>query len=246
MLAYAQHGDFEKMHQIFEENKSELTFNLGNHWAYSRIADEYIKHGQPTEKLKSYLDIISTLKVELPEQKQKATPAEKAVRVENVASIESSKKAIIGWRNMHDQKIKVNEDIRASLTQGVRLKSHAGSRPVLMNEGVAKKGPTMAVANGSSTRHIMAIVRAPNGKVVPPKPKTSLSSSQVKQEASTVKKPGFKAPTSASPQRAPTAETSSANVEDKVEASTKSNADQSTSPKPPGYSTKLTRDPTKK
>ena len=87
----AQHGDFEKMHQIFTENRKALTFDLTNHWVYSRIADEYIKHGQPTERLKNYLESISTLEMEFPVKKLNATPADEAKRIDNIKAIENSK-----------------------------------------------------------------------------------------------------------------------------------------------------------
>lgn len=63
MLAYARHGDFEKVSKLLHEHKHSLNFNLRDFWAYSMIADEFIKHGQPPLALKKYLDVVSQFPV---------------------------------------------------------------------------------------------------------------------------------------------------------------------------------------
>ncbi|KTD24962.1 Uncharacterised protein [Legionella lansingensis] len=103
MLAYARHGDFEKMDKILLENKEKLRFSLRDFWAYSLIADEYIKHGQPPKALKNYLDIVSELPVILPENKDDAK------------RIQDSKTAMIARKNMHDKKIMLHNELTTFL-----------------------------------------------------------------------------------------------------------------------------------
>ncbi|HGH0621263.1 TPA: hypothetical protein ACJHGP_001436 [Legionella pneumophila] len=103
MLAYARHGDFEKMNKILQEHRGELSFNLRDFWAYSLIADEYIKHGQPPRALKNYLDTVSTLPVILPENEDDAK------------RVQDSKTAIIDRKNMHDKKIMVHKELSTFL-----------------------------------------------------------------------------------------------------------------------------------
>ncbi len=99
MLAYARHGDFEKIDKILQDNQGELSFNLRDFWTYSLIADEYIKHGQPPTALKNYLDTVSQLPVILPENK------EDAIRVVD------AKKTIIDRKNMHDKKTMLHQEL---------------------------------------------------------------------------------------------------------------------------------------
>lgn len=99
MLSYARHGDFEKMNEVFQEHNSTLNFNLRDFWAYSLIADEYIKHGQPPRALKVYLDTVSKFPVILPEKEDDA----KRVR--------DSKTAIIDRKNRHDEKIMLHNEL---------------------------------------------------------------------------------------------------------------------------------------
>ncbi len=105
MLAYAQHRDFEKMDQILQENKGQLSFNPGDSCTYSLIADEFIKHGQPPQALKNYLDTISELPVILPENKDDAK------------RVVDSKTDIIDRRNMHDKKIMLHQELTAVLSK---------------------------------------------------------------------------------------------------------------------------------
>lgn len=104
MLAYARHGDFEKMDKILQEHRSELNFNLRDFWAYSLIADEYIKHGQPPKALKNYLETVSKLPVILPENENDAQ------------RVKDSRIAIIDRKNMHDKKIMIHEELTTYLT----------------------------------------------------------------------------------------------------------------------------------
>lgn len=99
MLAYARHGDFEKVDKILQEHRSKLSFNLREFWTYSRIADEYIKHGQPPRALKNYLDTVSQLPIILPENKDDAK------------RVEDSKTVIIDRKNMHDKKILLHKEL---------------------------------------------------------------------------------------------------------------------------------------
>ena len=99
MLAYARHGDFEKMDRILQEHRGELSFNLRDFWAYSQIADEYIKHGQPPLALKNYLDTVSELPVILPENEDDAK------RVQDL------KTDMIDRKNMHDKKIILHQEL---------------------------------------------------------------------------------------------------------------------------------------
>ncbi|HAU4159343.1 TPA: serine hydrolase [Legionella pneumophila] len=99
MLAYARHGDFEKIEEIIQKQKSELSFNLRDFWTYSLIADEYIKHGQPPAALKNYLDTVSQLPVILPENEDDAK------------RVTDSKKAMIDRKNMHDKKIILHQEL---------------------------------------------------------------------------------------------------------------------------------------
>ncbi|WP_244940991.1 serine hydrolase domain-containing protein [Legionella sainthelensi] len=99
MLAYARHGDFEKLDKILQKHRDELSFNLRDFWTYSLIVDEYIKHGQPPTALKNYLDTVSQLHVILPEN------GDDAKRVKD------SKKAIIDRKNMHDKKIMLHQEL---------------------------------------------------------------------------------------------------------------------------------------
>lgn len=104
MLAYARHGDFEKMDKILQENRDHLSFNLRDFWAYSLIADEYIKHGQPPSVLKKYLDIVSELPVIFPENKDAAL------------QIQESKTAIVDRKNVHDRKIMLHKQFTMFLS----------------------------------------------------------------------------------------------------------------------------------
>lgn len=100
MLSYARHGDFEKMEEIIlQEHKRGLSFNLRDFWAYSLIADEYIKHGQQSRGLKNYLDIVSQLPVILPDNEDDAQ------------RIKDAKIAIIDRKNMHDKKMMLHEEL---------------------------------------------------------------------------------------------------------------------------------------
>lgn len=103
MLAYARHGDFEKMKQILQEQKSELRFSCRDFWAYSLIADEYIKHAQPPEALQTFLHIVSQLPVILPENK------------EGAQRVQDAKKAIIARNRVHDKKIALHEELTKSV-----------------------------------------------------------------------------------------------------------------------------------
>lgn len=133
MLAYARHGDFQKMNQLLEENKEQLNFNLRSFWAYPMIAEEFLKHGQPLTALKRYLDTISMLKVVLPDSKDDAK------------RIEATKATIISYKNVIDKKIMLHKDFTTFLAQGARLKSPASSTAVLMNIGVASKSGSTTI-----------------------------------------------------------------------------------------------------
>jgi hypothetical protein len=63
MLAYARHGDFKKVSEILQGALTTLTLNGKCGWAYTQIADEYIKHGKPISSLRSYLTVVSELPV---------------------------------------------------------------------------------------------------------------------------------------------------------------------------------------
>lgn len=104
MLAYAKHNDFKKIENILHDHKDELNFNLRDFWAYSLIADEYIKHGQPPKALQNYLNVVSQLPLVLPENK------EDAQRVQN------SKAAIIDRNSLHDRKIMLHEQLTNHLS----------------------------------------------------------------------------------------------------------------------------------
>lgn len=105
MLAYARHGDFEKVDKIIrQEYRSGLSFNLRDFWAYSLIADEYIKHGQQSRALKNYLDIVSQLPVILPDNE------------DDVQRVNDAKIAIIDRKNMHDKKMMLHEELTTYLT----------------------------------------------------------------------------------------------------------------------------------
>lgn len=104
LLAYARHGDFEKMDKILQKPRGELSFNLRDSWAYSRIADEYIKHGQPPTALRNYLNTVSKLPVILPENKDDAK------------RVEDARTAIIDRKNMHDKKIMLHGELTTYLT----------------------------------------------------------------------------------------------------------------------------------
>ncbi|CAM2771475.1 serine hydrolase domain-containing protein [Legionella worsleiensis] len=99
MLAYARHGDFEKMDKILQEHRGELSFNFRDFWTYSLIAEEYIKHGQPPTALKNYLDTVSQLPIILPENEDDAK------------RVADSKKAIIDQKSMHDKKIMLHQEL---------------------------------------------------------------------------------------------------------------------------------------
>ncbi|HHF0525647.1 TPA: serine hydrolase domain-containing protein [Legionella anisa] len=99
MLAYARHGDFEKMDKILQEHRDELSFNLRDFWTYSLISEEYIKHGQPPTALKNYLDTVSQLPIILPENEDDAK------------RVADSKKAIIDQKSMHDKKIMLHQEL---------------------------------------------------------------------------------------------------------------------------------------
>ncbi|MGQ3889078.1 hypothetical protein ACQUW5_08605 [Legionella sp. CNM-1927-20] len=99
MLAYAKHGDFTRMNRILAENKDKLSFSLRDFWAYSLIADEYIKHGQPPRALKSYLDLVSTLPIILPEKE------------DDKKRMQEAKKALIDRKNICDKKIELHKEL---------------------------------------------------------------------------------------------------------------------------------------
>lgn len=99
MLAYARHGDFEKMDKILQENKQQLSFNLRDSWAYPLIAEEFIKHGQTPKALKNYLDTVSKLTVILPESK------------DEIKKVEDSKTVIIDYKDMHDKKMMLHQEL---------------------------------------------------------------------------------------------------------------------------------------
>ncbi|KTD44349.1 alpha/beta hydrolase [Legionella parisiensis] len=103
MLAYARHGDFEKMKQILHEYKGELCFSHKDFWAYSLIADEYIKHAQTPEALQTYLYIVSQLPVIFPENK------------EDAQRVQDAKKALIERNNVHSKKIALHEELTKSV-----------------------------------------------------------------------------------------------------------------------------------
>jgi hypothetical protein len=106
MFAYARHGDFEKMNKMLLENKAELSFDLGSFWTYPLIADEYIKHGQPINALKNYLDIVSEFSITLPENKDQAK------------RIENTKTSIVDRKKMLDKKIILHDEFRMGVEKG--------------------------------------------------------------------------------------------------------------------------------
>ncbi|WP_207385977.1 hypothetical protein [Legionella gresilensis] len=99
MLAYAKHGYFSKVDSMLKDNKNKLSFNLMDYWAYSLIADEYIKHGQSPKALKNYLDIVSRLPVFLPENE------------DDKQRINTAKEMIIDRKKIHDKKMQLHEEI---------------------------------------------------------------------------------------------------------------------------------------
>lgn len=208
MLAYAQHGDFVKMNMLLLENKNELSFDLRNFWAYSRIADEYLKHARPLNALKDFLDTVSKLPVSLPENKDDAK------------RIEDAKEAIIDRKIMLDKKILLHQEIANPPALKDHRRSYASTAEVSNDN-----------AGGSSTKNIMTAVLTPSGKVVPPKPasisSTASQANNHKDKSASNKEVGVGASADTLPQPP------SANPV-------------STAPKPPGFSTKLTRDSTKK
>ncbi|MCE0722532.1 alpha/beta hydrolase [Legionella resiliens] len=116
MLAYARHGDFEKIKQILQEHKGELSFSSRDFWAYSLIADEYIKHAQPPEALQTYLTIVSQLPVILPENK------------EDAKQVCDTKIAITERKNLHDKKIALHEEFTKCMPDFKFRRSISGER----------------------------------------------------------------------------------------------------------------------
>jgi hypothetical protein len=99
MLAYARHGDFEKMGKILQENKDKLNFEIRDFWAYGQIADEYINHGQPAIALKKYLAVVSKFPVVLPENQDDAK------------RVQDAKEAIIVRLRMQDKKMLLHKEL---------------------------------------------------------------------------------------------------------------------------------------
>ncbi|WP_454782610.1 alpha/beta hydrolase [Legionella sp. WA2022007384] len=99
MFAYARHGDFGQVNKMLEANKDLLSFDLKDFWAYSLIADEYIKHGQPPTALKAYLDTVSKFPVILPEGKEEAK------------RVLDAKTVIVDRKNIHDKKIMLHKEL---------------------------------------------------------------------------------------------------------------------------------------
>ncbi|STX32188.1 Uncharacterised protein [Legionella birminghamensis] len=176
MLAYARHGDFEKMDQILQENKEQLSFNIRDFWAYSQIADEYIKHGQPPLALKNYLDTVNKFPVVLPEP-----PNEEIVR-----RIQNSKTDMIDRRNMHDKKIMLHQELKAVIH---RTNAHNDNEQ------------TVAVARDQKHRevpestHIDAVDKPPTESHVSQK-----MTKQYRDKTQEIRKsdPGYMAPTESS------------------------------------------------
>lgn len=100
MLAYARHGDFEKMHTILHEQETKLDFNLRDFWVYPLITYEYIKHGQPAVAFKNYLDIVSQLPLVLPSNEDQAK------RIQDV------KNNLLDRKNMQDKKIRLHHELK--------------------------------------------------------------------------------------------------------------------------------------
>ncbi|STX51771.1 Uncharacterised protein [Legionella busanensis] len=99
MLAYAKHGDFTKVYSMLNDNKDNLSFSFIDYWAYSLIADEYIKHSQSPKALKNYFDIVSRLPILLPEKE------------DDQQRVQTAKEAMIDRKKIHDKKIQLHEEI---------------------------------------------------------------------------------------------------------------------------------------
>lgn len=164
------------MDQILQENKEQLSFNIRDFWAYSQIADEYIKHGQPPLALKNYLDTVNKFPVVLPEP-----PNEEIVR-----RIQNSKTDMIDRRNMHDKKIMLHQELKAVIH---RTNAHNDNEQ------------TVAVARDQKHRevpestHIDAVDKPPTESHVSQK-----MTKQYRDKTQEIRKsdPGYMAPTESS------------------------------------------------
>ena len=137
MLAYAQHGDFEKMETLLQENKAQLTLSISDSWAYPRIANEYIKHGQSIA-LQNYLAIVSQLPVILPE------------KIEDQMWVINSKTAIHDLKTMYDKKTTSgrHDPVRGV---NVRAASQTTNYPLVMQNNIASpQANAMNRAQGST------------------------------------------------------------------------------------------------
>ncbi|WP_419418733.1 hypothetical protein ACNVED_09240 [Legionella sp. D16C41] len=111
MLSYARHGDFTSVEKMLNENKAKLNFNLRDFWAYSLIADEYIKQAQPLSALKQYLDIVSQLPIVLPDNENDA------VRIKNAKDRIIERKNTVNKeiKSMQDKKMQLHEELKVAL-----------------------------------------------------------------------------------------------------------------------------------
>lgn len=105
ILAYARHGDFEKVESMLEKNKSQLNLNLSDSWVYPQIAYEYIHHGQAPSALKNYLDTVNTFPVVLPE------------KIDDQKWVKNSKMAIVDLKNTYDNKAMLHTELTAWLAE---------------------------------------------------------------------------------------------------------------------------------
>lgn len=92
MLAYARHGDFEKIEHLLQEHKNELSFNLEDFWAWELIADEYIKQGESPKALEKYLNTASELPLVLP------------TKLEDAQRVQDARIAMMYRKQVHDAK----------------------------------------------------------------------------------------------------------------------------------------------
>ncbi|TAL59663.1 MAG: hypothetical protein EPN84_10800 [Legionella sp.] len=105
MLAYARHGDFAKVNTLLQDNKTQLTFNINSFWAYSLIAEEFVKHGQPPAALNNYLVTVSQLKLDLPDN------------VDDAKRIKDAKVTIEELKNSHANKLNVHHELTTSFKE---------------------------------------------------------------------------------------------------------------------------------
>ena len=103
LLACAQRGDFNRVEQLFQEQKDKLAFNFENCWVYSRIADEYIRHGQPPKAVYNFLTKVADLPVVLPPKSERDEGAVKHIKQANAA--------IFDRIGVYDNKVKLHREL---------------------------------------------------------------------------------------------------------------------------------------